>query len=301
MNWILCDRCATPLTAACRSCQEIAASTDHVQKAGPQIMGHVRGILAQVTSGQQRIAPQLATLKQQKNVGEKDLRDVDRQIGRLEKSCDDSRAALKSLDKEHARWATYTCDMVRAMRDNAQALSDKISQLRRTLAEVSGLDTQTLGRQVHRLERDFSSQQQSLERWEQTAAAALRRAGFSNEELSGIFQVLNPALLTLIEGEGLMQHDSAGLTGRLRWIAQRVQDGKYSDDAVTADLRSLAGPDLELLRDKDRLRDQLKLTEQNLTQARDQLKVAMDRDAGGSRPERQGIRSAAPTCRVEGI
>ena len=182
------------------------------------------------------------------------------------------------LNAAHEKWSTYSVEFIKEMRENARRQAAEIAEAGQNLELAGRLDLLAMRNRVKDLRRQLATDRKAVEQWEQTAAAELRRNGISDTEIASAFQMANPSLLKLIVGDTLTITDLSVTLARVRTIASRLKDGTYADDAMTAELSGIGGPDATMLRNPEQLLKVIELTEQDLSQQAARLKVAEDQE-----------------------
>jgi hypothetical protein len=213
-------------------------------------------------------------LRAQRDDAQVRLGKAQEQVGGLREVLKARREALDELDRGHAKWSACTPEMIQEMRNNAQALADDVSRLRRHLGQATALDLRAMRNEIARLLRQMGDDRRVIEHWDRTATAVLIAMGLSKGDLEEAFRIANPALLNLVLGETLTIRDKAAVLERLRGIARRIKDNRYEDGVIEAALEHIDGPALHVTRDKEQLRHRIHLTEQDLADARERLKVS---------------------------
>lgn len=196
--------------------------------------------------------------------------------GRLEERRNAIRREWKELVDAQEKWSVYSPEFIQGMRVNQDRKSLEIAELEHHLERGSKLDPNGMRRSVARLEQQLSMDRRALEKWEQTAAAELRRAGVSESEMDSAFRIANPALLKLIIGESATIKDWNTTLERIRFLARGVNEGRYVDGSIEADVSGIAGPEREWTRDPCELQSQIALREEELSQQRLRLQIVED-------------------------
>ena len=183
----------------------------------------------------------------------------------------DLRRYLKAAENEfaqlrtsHKKWSAYSIEFIKEMRDKAQHQAIEVAERTQHLDTAGKLDLQTMRNRVQQLRTQLETNRKAVAQWEETAAAELRRAGYSNEEIASSFRVLNPSLLKLIVGDTLTINDLDTILSRIRAIASRIERDIYSDEALTARLSGVPGPDDMMLLDPEHLAKTIAVNEQDL-------------------------------------
>ncbi len=203
---------------------------------------------------------------------------ANRQIGGAQSELDRLSKEIAELDRLHAEWSTCSPDMLQAMRDNADALQDKIATRREHLRQAGTFDLEAMRRSAGGLRGEVDSQGRSLSNWERRLSAWLLAQGLTPKHLADSFRVLNPALLHLLVGEDVAVTDPPKLLSRLRELSGSIKKDTLSDNDVRVRLGSIVGPIAGDLRDPEAARKSLKLLQQRLEEELRRLAVAENTD-----------------------
>jgi len=201
---------------------------------------------------------------------------LDRAMGSTEREHEQVATALADLDALHARWSACTPQMLQAIRDNADALLERIARMRDDLRQAGEFNLAALRRSAEALQRDANVQERSLANWERRVSAWLLAQGLTPDELVAVFRLVNPSLLHLLVGEDVEVTDGAAIVGRLRAIAGGVAGDTYSDSDVSIHLTRVGAPAADDLRDPETARHSLAVARRQLEEALQGLKVAED-------------------------
>ncbi len=207
---------------------------------------------------------------------------ANRQIGAAESDLGHVNKELAELDRLHREWSTCGAAMLQVMRDNADALHDRIATLREHLRQAATFDLGAMRRSAEVQRGEVVSQERSLSNWEHRLSAWLLYKGLKPKEIADLFRLLNPALLHLLVGDDVTVADQLSLVSRLRELSVRIKRDAYSDDDVHIRLGSIGGPAAEDLRDPEAARQSLELLQQRLEEALGRLAVAEDTNRAAS-------------------
>jgi len=261
---------------------EIAALTDKLNQAAPLVWSDARRCHGFIEAEKQRLNTESARLEreQQESQSTKEAKLT---------ACGESREKLKTVQREwdnlnavHEKWSAYSAEFIKEMRDNSERKARGIADIERYLDQATKIDLNTMRRGVADLEKQIAIDRKAFDQWERTAAAELRRTGISDPELDSTFRIANPELLKLIVGDTLTIKDIDATLDRIRAVARGVEDGRYADDTIEADVSGVAGPDAQSMRDPEQLRQQIVLNEQDLREQTSRLKAAEDREKAGA-------------------
>ena len=164
---------------------------------------------------------------------------------------------IEALDKE---FAAFTEGLERAALAN---LKQEVRTLETQFANAEGESREKAKQKVAFFGERVADKERTIARFDQLAVTALRRH-FKDEELTGIFRVLNRDLLeTPLGKDGISVTREAELLGALRGLLSRVEDGAYHDANVSFPLPTTSEP-LAGLENLDTAREQLADYQQTL-------------------------------------
>jgi len=272
-----------------------AAILAQLAQAGPQVIRESRRCQVVMGQHQAQLATAIVAGNRERGVKEKEQWKLEREAGVFEERLRVARESVATLEKDHTKWAAYSPLTLQSLRDKIETLEDRIAQLRQNLQR--NLDPAMLSSQVERLDKQLIQEREALKHWDKTAFTALRGLGMSEPHLFTTFRVLNPGLLNLIVGQTLSIKNEQALLANLESLRERIERSIYSDPTVEAHLESVTGPDLVPIRNKERLRSQITINEQNLGQAREQLNIAKDQTL--ARKELEAKTAECRACQEE--
>lgn len=202
----------------------------------------------------------------------------ERNIGSATAQIDHISKELAGLDCLHARWSACSPDMLQTMRDNADALQDRVASLRENLRQAGTLNLAAMRRSTEVLRGEVDAQSRSLANWERRLSAWLLAQGLKPKQLVTLFRLLNPSLLHLLVGDDVQMSDQSAVLRRLRDIAASIKADTYSDHDISIRLESVGGPTADDVRDPEVARQNLALMRDRLEGELQRLKVAEDVD-----------------------
>lgn len=123
-----------------------------------------------------------------------------------------------------------------------QELEKQSALLRTRLSDLEGDDPVRVEQRLKKWKDRLRILDQRRDAAE-TLLLSVAQKAFDPEELSSLFQILNPALLDLDADQARIEHRTR-LVKRLREFGARVSGGIYRDDDLTLELPALSGSDL---------------------------------------------------------
>jgi hypothetical protein len=191
----------------------------------------------------------------------------------------------RKLEEAHRRWAAYSDEMIRTMREQVADLVREVARREEHIRQAGTFDHNAMQRDVADLVRQIKDNRRLVEDFDRTALAWLLKSGMAPAEVEKAFHVLHPETLKLIVGDHIEVRSPQELMERVRKFAARVQEGAYQDDAVRIRTDDLRGPDLEMMRNRESVAARLTLDEQRLHESQERLRVAE-----GLEPARQELK-----------
>jgi hypothetical protein len=144
--------------------QEIAATIAKITVDAPRNILEAQSYQYCLHARRAQFAESIADRMALRSERDKEQRALGPEVGKLGERLSNINETIDALEKEHAKWSTYTTWMIQVLRDNIETAEVQISQLRQHL--LSGLDVATLKSEVKRLADQLTMQSQALLSWD---------------------------------------------------------------------------------------------------------------------------------------
>jgi len=178
---------------------------------------------------------------------------------------------LKNLAKEFDNFVEEF------QRDQLTRLTKDRDDITVKLHGVTAESPKRFEQKVKQLSQNLQEQENLLSRLEKTRIAALTlKEYFTDEQLTQLFKLVNPALLGLSvdDPNGIEVIDQKGLQERLCNMLQLISNEVYEDATVRIALKILSPPTLGNYTDSDKVREEITGLKQELKRAQDALENA---------------------------
>jgi len=182
------------------------------------------------------------------------------------------RARLDDFQAEEKSFADFVPDWAR---QRLHDLEKETRMLQARLGNLEGERPEQIKKRLKILNKDHDKTRQIRDSIEKLLLTQLRTV-FSDEELAPLFQLLNPALLTL-SNECVTIDDREAIIEQLRQLIKRCSEGTYQDDTLTIDLSPMDTPDLAQMTDARALQETIDELQRQIKQQKALLEAARNR------------------------
>ncbi len=204
-----------------------------------------------------------------KRIGERrsQIKETVARLGVLEEN-------LRELSRDQEKFREFVPEWVEKQRENLEKEIEKLGMRLRFAADESA---QRVEQRLEKERSELLRHKRLLEDVEFVAYAWLRQK-FRHEELSRMFQILNPHLLGLKTGENgdIIIKDEEKLARELEQLLENITPRKFSSDGCDVLLENLSLPDLAAYGDAHEIRERISELERSVRHLEEILEAARD-------------------------
>ena len=255
----------------------VAELTEKLVGSVPNVWTDANKVVEQIAMIRRKAESDLKTTTEQLTKAHSKRDSLNKEEGRVTGCLDSKTRELTALKEEHHNnWASYSNETVQTIEQNANSLRLQVDKLETNLEKAKHLDPATLQRGYDQKQQSLENDKRTLENWESTFGAFLKRQGFSEGELQRLFKLVNPSACGAIVGDQIQIKDEKQLIKHCRQVLGKIEDNHFVNELIDLDVAAFVSISLEELTDSNALANRIQVNEQSLTDDKAKLDTSLN-------------------------